>query len=302
MVSLTPEQVQNGEWFDMQCNVRIVANRFLPIAVSVFLLVVPATRKACADVTITQLANAGVVISDDVSERIMIDGLVVEPYSVYGGLPPELAGLFLQLAGPFAGIDLALVSHQHHEHNQPTQACAFLEKSSKTVFAASASVIDLMREKCRQLVTTSPRIKLIEPTYEQPVVLQQGTATVTAFVLSHGEGKGAVIQNVGHLVAIGGMRVLHVGDAAMQSGEFTRAGVDKMDIDIALLPFSYFQPGPGGDLVRRFLDVPHKVALHIPPSEMAEVKAYLNAEFPRVLILEKAFDQAKFSPAAPPQP
>jgi hypothetical protein len=50
-----------------------------------------------------------------------------------------------------------------------------------------------------------------------------------------------------------------------------------MNIDIALLPV--FSTGPGGDLVRRFLDVPHKVALHILPSEMVEVKAYLKVEF-----------------------
>ena len=287
----------------MPYNAPIVADRNRSIAVACSLLAaVFFTPPARADVTITQLANAGVVISDDVSERIMVDGLVVESYSVYGGLGPEFVSLFEQVAGPYAGIDLALVSHQHHEHNQPTQACAFLQKSNKTVFAASSTVIALMREKCRQFVTTSPRIKLVEPVYDQPVVFQQGAATITAFVLSHGEGKGAFIQNVGYLLEIGGMRVLHVGDAAMLAPEFERAGVDKMNIDIALLPFSYFQPGPGGDVVRRFLDAPHKIALHIPPGEMAEVKAYLNAEFPRVLILEKPLDQAKFSPAAAPPP
>ena len=281
----------------------IVADKILSIAIACSLLAaVFFSPPARADVTITQLANAGVVISDDVSERIMIDGLVVESYSVYGGLPPDFVGVFEQVAGPYEGIDLALVSHQHHEHNQPIHACAFLQKSSKTVFAASSTVIALMREKCRQFVTTSPRIKLMEPVYDQPVVLQQGTATVTAFVLSHGEGKGALIQNVGHLIEIGGMRVLHVGDAAMLAPEFERAGVDKMNVDIALLPFSYFQPGPGGEIVRRFLDTPHKIALHIAPGELAEVKEYLAVEFPRVLILEKPFDQVKFSQVVPPPP
>jgi len=42
--------------------------------------------------------------------------------------------------------------------------------------------------------------------------------------------------------------------------------------------------------------------VHIPPSEMAEVKAYLQTDFPRVLILENALDQAKFSLTAPPPP
>lgn len=286
----------------MQCNVRIVVSRFFSTAVSAVLLVGLHAPLARADVTITQLANEGVIISDEVSTRIMIDGMVVEPYSVYGGLPPDLVPLFLQAAGPFADIDLALASHQHHDHNQPSHACAFLQKSTKTIFVSSAQVMDLMREKCRQLITTSPRIRIIDPQYDLPVVFQQDTATVTAFLLSHGMGKEAVLKNFGHVVEIGGMRVLHVGDSTIEATDFERAGVDRMNIDIALIPFSYFQPGPGGDVVRRFLDTPHKIALHIPPGEMAEVKAYLNLEFPRVLILENAFDQAKFSPAVPPQP
>lgn len=286
----------------MRFNVRIDASRFLSIAVSAWLLAGLQSQPARADVTITQLANEGVVISDDVSTRIMIDGMVVEPYSVYGGLPPEFVTLFEQAAGPFADIDLALASHQHHDHNQPSHACAFLQKSTETVFVSSAQVMDLMREKCRQLVTTSPRIRIIEPQYDQPVVFQHGSATITAFLLTHGMGKEAILHNFGHVVEIGGMRVLHVGDATIEAADFERAGVQHMNIDIALIPFSYFQPGPGGDVVRRLLDTPHKVAVHIPPSELAEVKEYLNLEFPRVLILENVFDQAKFSPAVPPQP
>ena len=71
-----------------------------------------------ADVTITQLANAGVVISAG-ETRVMIDGMVVEPYSVYGSLPQEAVPHFNQALAEFAGIDLALVSNRQHEHNQP---------------------------------------------------------------------------------------------------------------------------------------------------------------------------------------
>ncbi len=65
-----------------------------------------------AGVIITQLANQGIIIEDGAgtrdgagdgggdgagnrsSTRIMIDGMVVEPYSVYRGLPPELHPAF----------------------------------------------------------------------------------------------------------------------------------------------------------------------------------------------------------------
>lgn len=53
---------------------------------------------------------------------------------------------------------------------------------------------------------------------------------------------------------MGGMTLLHIGDAAMKPLDFTRAGLDKVEIDVALIPFWYFQPGPGSQLMTRFFD------------------------------------------------
>jgi L-ascorbate metabolism protein UlaG (beta-lactamase superfamily) len=280
----------------------------VPIGVSALLrrsaacLMLGLAVPAGADVTITQLANEGVIIEDGVSTRVMIDGMVVEPYSLYGGLPAELQPFFAQASGPFAGIDLALASHQHHEHNQPIYACSFMQNSAGTLFASSSQVIDLMREKCRAFITSSPRIRVIDPRYDQPEMLQVKEATVSTFLLTHGVGKYAVLQHFGHLVELGGMRILHIGDAAMEAEDFARAGVDRMDVDIALIPFRYFQPGPGGGTIRRYLDTPHKIAVHIPPGELAEVKDLLRLEFPAVMILESVLDRVHFSATAPPLP
>ena len=51
-------------------------------------------------------------------------------------------------------------------------------------------------------------------------------------------------------------------------------------------PFWYFQPGPGAALVKQYLDAPVKIAVHIPPGEMEEVRPYMTENFPEVTILE----------------
>jgi len=254
-----------------------------------------------ADITLTQLANEGVIISDG-ETRILIDGMVVEPYSVYGGLPPEVVPLFEQASGPFSGIDLALASHRHHDHNQPQFACQFLQTSSGTQFASSPQVIGLMREKCRTFMTTSPRITEINPPYGEPHVIQLKGARVTVFPLSHGTRKFARIQNYGHLVEMGGMTLLHIGDAATDPRDFARAGLDKVKIDVALIPFWFFQPGPGSEVMTRFLNAPNQVAVHIPPGEMEEVTSYMSEDHPEVLILRNTLDQARFSKTNQQQP
>ena len=254
-----------------------------------------------ADVTITKLANAGVVIADG-ETRVMIDGMVVEPYSVYGSLPPEAIPSFNQALAEFASIDIALVSHRHHEHNQPEFACGFMQASRSTVLYTSGQVIGLMREKCRQFMTTSPRVHEIDPQYGAPRVIEAPGLKVTVFPLSHGTRKDARIQNFGHLVEMGGTSVLHVGDAAMNPEDFERAGLGQRKVDVALIPFLYFQPGPGEELVRRYLDATLKIAVHIPPSEVQEVKAYMAESYPRVMVFERPLDRIRFSASLDPSP
>lgn len=266
-----------------------------------FLLACCLSTALQADITVIQLANSGYVVEAGGS-RVMIDGMVVEPYAVYGGLAPEVAEQFFSADGDFADIDLALVSHRHHEHNQPEFACRFMQASRSTQLHSSGQVIGLMREFCREFITTSPRVLEIDPQYGVPVVIERDGAKVTVFPLSHGTRKDARIQNFGHLVEVGGMTVLHIGDATMDPVDFERAGLEGIRIDVAMIPFWFFQPGPGGEIVKRFLDAPTKIAMHIPPSEMAEVQAYMEAAYPQVVVLERPLQRARFSAGARPSP
>jgi len=276
------------------------------LTVSALILLVWACGSLPADdsisttgITITQLANEGAMISDG-ETRILIDAMVVEPYSIYGGLPAEAIPVFEQLSGPFSEIDLVLVSHRHHDHNQPRFACSFMQASSHSKMISSSQVLGLMREKCRQFLSSSGRVSEMNPQYGEPHIIELENVQISVFPLSHGTGKYARLQNYGHLIEIGGMKVLHVGDAAMKPADFSRAGLDKLEIDVALIPFWYFQPGPGSEVIKAFLDAPHKIAVHIPPGEMAEVQEYMKESFPQVTILENPLDQASFT--APPRP
>lgn len=253
-----------------------------------------------ADVMITQLANEGVILSDG-KTRIMIDGMVVEPYSIYGGLDEAAAADFSRASGAFAGIELALSSHRHHDHNQPRFACQFLRASLRTEFVSSPQVLGLMREKCRQPLTTEPRIREIAPQYGQPEVLQHGEVKITVFPLSHGTRKFAKIQNYGHLVEMGGMKILHIGDAAMDPADFRKAGMDQVKLDVAFIPFWYFKPGPGPEVIDQFLDASLKVAVHIPPGEMEEVRVYMREFYPRVKVMRGPLEELGFSSIAQPE-
>jgi L-ascorbate metabolism protein UlaG (beta-lactamase superfamily) len=275
--------------------------RLFPHVVGLLILIACLSGPAHADLTVTQLANEGVMITDG-EIRILIDAMVVEPYSVYGGLPEDVIPMFDGVSGPFSRIDQVLVSHRHHDHNQPAFACQFMQNSPETKLASSAQVLGLMRERCRQFITTSPRVQEIDPQYEAPHVIELDGAKITAFPLSHGTRKYARLQNYGHLVEMGGLTILHMGDAAMDPTDFARAGLDSVQIDVALIPFWYFQPGPGSEVIDRFMASARKIAVHIPPGEMQEVSDYMSGAYPAVLILKKTLDKASFSAIAQPLP
>ena len=110
----------------MSYRARIAASRRWRVALVALSVLMCHGAGVQAQVAITLLSNQGVIIADDLGTSVMIDGMVIEPYSVFGGLPEPLHADFLAAAGPFAGVDLALVSHQHHEHNQPASACRFM--------------------------------------------------------------------------------------------------------------------------------------------------------------------------------
>lgn len=240
---------------------------------------------AAADVNLQQLANGGVLI-DDGDTRVMIDGLVVEPYAIYAGLPAEAVDDFERADGVFDGVDLALASHRHHDHNQPAFACAFMQASQSTRLVTSAEVIGLMREKCRAFVTGSDRVVAIDPQPGAPVVLEEGDVRVTVFRLSHGKRKFANIENFAHLVEAGGVRLLHIGDAAMDPSAFEQAGLAGLEVDVALIPVWFFQPGPGEAVIEAFMDAPRKLAVQVPPDEAAEARAYLARKYPGALLLD----------------
>jgi len=264
-------------------------------ALAFILLLAGSFSSALAEVTVTKLANDGVLLSDG-RTTIMIDGMVVEPYAIYGGLPEAFQPDYFAASGPFANVDMALASHRHHDHNQPSPACKFLQASAKTRFVSSTQVLDLLREKCRSLVTTDPRIRVIDPQYGIPEVIMVGDVRISVFPLSHGTGKYAKLQHFGHLVEFGEVTVLHVGDAAMDPTDYVRAGLDQMQIDVAIIPFWYFQPGPGAEVVNNYINADQKIALHIPPDEMKEVTDHLTIHFPEVEVLIQPMDQTRFSP------
>ena len=253
------------------------------------------SQPLAADITITFLGNEGVLISDGTS-KVLIDGFLAEPFAIYEGLTEQATAQQSRAASPFDNIGLALASHRHFDHFQPDQACRFMKASPATLFVSSPQVQVLLKDRCKPFAATNKNIRSIIPALGVSERVRRGGLSAEIFPLSHGVGKYAVLQNYGHLVELGGMTVLHIGDAAMDSAHFIVAGLQNRQLDVALIPYWFLVQTTGRHLVSQYMDARYKIAVHIPPKEYQEIKSILAEEMPEVIMFDSRMSELRFSP------
>jgi L-ascorbate metabolism protein UlaG (beta-lactamase superfamily) len=274
----------------------------LPIACLAIasLLSSPAAAQAPAPVEleVRALANEGFLLSvgDDV---VAIDAFVAEPYSGYGALEGEPLADLVAARGPFASLDLALVSHAHRDHFQAEPARRVLAARPACVFASSPQVLEALHASGAEALAPAERLREFLPEPGASVALDVGEIHVEVLRLSHGTGRFAQIQNLGHLITLGGVTALHVGDAAMVPETFAAYRLRERGIDVAFVPYWYFDAAEGRRIVDEHLLPARLVACHIPPGELEAVTRRLAANRPEVLVPQRALQSFRFRDDVP---
>lgn len=98
--------------------------------------------------------------------------------------------------------------------------------------------------------------------------------------LGHGSGRHGSIQNLGHVVQLGGRKLLHVGDAEPSAEIFAQFNLDEEGIDVAFIPFWFLVGGDGQAIVREHIKPKQIIAVHISPSEAEKVAGQIRQAFP----------------------
>lgn len=228
---------------------------------------------------VTWLANEGVLLSVG-AKQVLIDAFIPEPYSIYTALPPATAAQMLAGEAPFDDIELALASHRHRDHFEPEFARRYLEANKQTRFMSSPQVTAALADH--------ERVETIWPDRDRTMRLSRNGIDVEFFRLSHGTGRFASIQNLGHLIEIDGYRIVHIGDAAMDAANFAPFALAHRDIDVALVPYWYFASDGGRRLVAEHLPARLTIAVHLPrPGEddaNLEAASAAGAEIPKAAL------------------
>lgn len=266
---------------------------------SALLLALSAQEVVPVELEVRALANEGFLLSvgDDV---VAIDAFVAEPYSGYAALSGETLDALLAGSGPFASLDLALASHVHRDHFQPEPARRLLAARPACVFASSPQVLEALLADSSGAAALEPaeRLRDFLPETGTSASLEVGAIEVEFLRLSHGTGRFAEIQNLGHLITLGGVTALHVGDAAMVPETFAAYRLRERGIDVAFVPYWYFDSADGRHIVDEHFRPARLVACHIPVGELEAVTRRLAASRPEVLVPQHALELFRFRDSA----
>ena len=245
----------------------------------------PNTGDSASDARLTYLANEGVLLAAG-EWKVVVDAFVTQPYSIYAALPPELFARFMDGEDPFEGVDLALVSHAHPDHVQVAPAREVMRAHGDLRVTSAPQVAELVLNGLDADDPLRERLGVFLPepgAWHEVLTLGEGAVRVTAFRIPHA-GNRPSMQNLAHLVELGGVRFLHLGDGDARAEHLEPFALKERKVDVALVPYWWLLDAAGRELLAKYVAPRTIVALHVPPSEVDAVRDRLGRELPDAVV------------------
>lgn len=222
------------------------------LLVAVFLVAWP----AAAQVDVTYLGNEGFLLSAG-DTRILVDALYGDGLAGYPVVPRDIRRELEAGRGRFAGVDLVLASHHHGDHYDPSAVARFLRAQPDARFVSTRQAVERLRDD-----GLADRVHGYWPAEAESETLELDGIKLTVLNLHHGRDRRPEVQNLGFVIEIGGLCVLHVGDTEVSAKEIDVYGLGDAGIDVGLMPVWFFD-WPEWRPVLDEIRPRHLVAMHM---------------------------------------
>lgn len=261
------------------------------LAALVGLLGTAAAAAPRGEVVLHFLANEGYAIEAG-GQTVLVDALHTVGRPERGELPPDLHRRMLDGRPPFRRVPLVLVSHPHPDHLDAEVAAAFLKRHPETLLASSAEVLARLRGSPHH---PSFRARLRELP-AAPATWSGDGVRVTAFPLPHVGSHLYPEPVLAHLVEVGGLRILHVGDAELADDHLAGLQLRGRNIDVAVLPYWALVREGAPERMARLVGARKIVAMRLPMASLAAAREKVKRAFPQALILSRPLESARLAP------
>ena len=249
--------------------------------------------KITTNLSVKYIANEGVLISSG-GKIVLIDGLHREYEPDYLFPPSDLLESLENAKSPYDKINLLLVSHLHLDHFHPLSIGLHLKNNPQAKLFSSRQIISEVSKNFSEYDKIRPQMTEIIHELKKSYEINQDGIKVRFLGLRHGSERFKEIQNFGHLIEIGGKKLLHIGDAEMTAENFSAFELQKEKIDVAFIPYWFLLSENGRNLVKEQFAPKQIIAVHIPPNEAEEISAKFKKEIPEVFLFTKVLEEKSF--------
>lgn len=261
------------------------------------------------DLEITYLANEGFLVRAG-QTMVLIDALIGDGLRGYATLDRPTRERLESAQPPYDGVDLVLASHIHRDHFNAGSVARFLKANTTAQFVSTKDAARAVLEAAG----ASDLGERVHGYWPQEGAREQHRVRdveLTLFNLHHGRERPRT-QNLGLLLRICGITVLHIGDTEADAHEMLTAGLMDLRPDVGLLPSWFLRPSRWSDTTTTVIKPLSIVAMHLPTRDapagyfygeardLDELTAILRARFPEAWIPTEQGDSRAFSCRVPP--
>jgi L-ascorbate metabolism protein UlaG (beta-lactamase superfamily) len=195
---------------------------------------------------------------------------------------------------PFDKIDLVLVSHRHLDRFHPESVGPHLQHNPKATLVSSQQVVEEVEKNFKNYQAISARVAAATPPWKERVAMKVAGIDFEILRLSHGTGRHATIQNLGHIIKLGGKKLLHIGDADTAIENFEKFNLDEEQIDIAFIPLWFLTGSEGQTVIRDHIKPKQIIAVHISPDEGERTITQAKQLFPGAVAFTTMLEKRTF--------
>ncbi len=196
-------------------------------------------------------ANAGVLISYH-QKKILVDALHSTKTQRFSRVPDDVLRRIVNGEGDFAGVDMALYTHDHPDHYSKNWTMRLLERNQNIHL-----VMPVHDFTDRNHVHVLGRAK---------EVLQINGVRITCKRLKHDGSEFASVVNYAYQLEVDGYHILLLGDGMMDAKAIQDL-LDGWEVDLALLNFPFLTLKRGRDIIDQVIGARKTILFHLPELE-----------------------------------
>lgn len=223
---------------------------------------------------IRYIGNEGFLISANGS-AVLIDALHAAEGTYMGPRRVDLRTIQAAQA-PFDRVQHLLFSHRHYDHFEAAMAASYLRLHRHVGLTSSPQVAEPVRKQ----LGVANQVRAVLPQENALVSFEAGSARVTAYRIRHSGARNRQIQNLVHVIEIGGRRVAHLGDADMDVALFEHYLDREEPVDVALVPYWFYGSEAGREIITKVLRPAEVIGMHVSVPDLVRIRKQFAEKVP----------------------